>query len=618
MTRMHCAPSWRRLSLAGGLAASLVAGQAFPGTVATAASLQGATAPADAAALAAKDFEDTVARGDAFAADAKFFDAVLAFERASRIAYNNKLKIDASALQAKLAAARAGRDAAKAASQPPASQPPAAAVTPSSQPPRAADGSASTAATARKEYDDAVGLGDGYAAAGDFVEAIKEYEHAGRVAYNNKLQTDPAALAGKRAKAQAAQSAAATAPRELLPPPPPPVPGPPPDPRRLPQTPGKFRPWNFPRASVFDDVAKKFRPSPAEVKEFEANLLRVADVIQSEPMFHPPVGFEVDLHGWLYPPEDSGPLTGYVSFGAFGYFEELVRVKATGEIQSRPVTGDETDGVEFKINRVDLNNLGAKRWDDDQGRMFLELFQLGEIAGFPVYGQGRLAAGDLYILRPGVDLFVPVRMDRFVKQWVLDRKKWADVAEAVLAGKRRQAEAVLSPEKREARQREIDAERAKGGLGVEQNVRRLEVIARRVEDDARKVLDAGDQDPKYRKPIQAYRDAQALAASLTPTAAAGVPCLRNADNSNDPAGDDLQLVPAGTAGCRRVVSFNPALFRSDAPRTAIQLLSVPGVTNCSDVLRRAIAVRGDLGSCLTAVQMLRALDWKRLAGLLQP
>ena len=224
----------------------------------------------------------------------------------------------------------------------------------------------------------------------------------------------------------------------------------------------------------------------------------------------------------------------------------------------------------------------------------------------------------MYVLRPGDDLFVPVRMDRFVTLWVADRKKWADVAQSVLASRRKEAEAVLSPEKRESRRREIEAERAKGGSGVEQNVRRLEVIAKRAEDDARKVLDAGDQDPKYRKPVQAYRDAQALAASLTPASAAGVPCFLNAENSNDPAGDDLALVPAGTAGCRRVVSYNPALFKPGVARTAIQFLSVPGVTSCSDTLRRAIAIRGDLGGCLTDVQMLRALDWKRLAGLIQP
>ena len=611
--RMDPRLSTRCLALVGALAGSLVVGSAGHQTVVTAWAVQGATARAEATAQAVTDFEETVRRGEALAASGNFFDAVLAFERAARVAYNNKLKIDTAGLQAKLAAARVGRDAAKAALQPAASAP-----TTAAQPPRAVAGGLTAPDSARKEYDDAVHQGDAFASAGDYVEAVKEYERAARVAYSNKLKTDAAALEGKHAKAQAAQAVAAKAPRELLPPPPPPVPGQSSGPRRLPETPGKIRPWRFAGSSALDDVNPKVRPSAAEVKTFEANLLRVVDVIRSEPMFNPPLGIEVDLHGWLFGAEDAGPLTGYVSFGAFGYFKERVRVKATGEIRSRPVTGDETTGVDIEINRLEVNNLGAMKWDDNQGRMFFEPFTLGEISGYPVYGAGRLSAGDLYVLRPGVDLFVPVRMDRFARHWVADRKKWADVAESVLASQRKAAEVVLSQEKRESRRLEIEAERAQGGSGVEQNVRRLEVIARRAEDDARKVLDAGDQDPKYRKPVQAYRDAQAVAASLTPASAAGVPCFLNADNSNDSAGDTLALVPEGTPGCRRVVSYNPALFTPGVPRTAIQFLTVPGVTSCSDMLRRAAADRGDVGSCVGAVHMLRALDWKRLAGLIQP
>ena len=381
MSRIRRTLSARRLALVGGLAGSLVAGLVSPRTIVTAAAVQGATAQADAAAQAAKDFEETVRRGDALAASGNFFEAVLAFERATRVAYNNKLKIDTAALQAKLAAARAGRDAAKAASQPPASAPPT-----SAQPQPATAGGPTAPDSAQKEYDDAVHQGDAFTAAGDYVEAIREYERAARLAYDNKLQIDSAALAGKRAKAQAAQAVAANAPSELLPPPPPPVPGQSSGPKRLPDTPGKIRPWRFAKSSTIDERNPKLRPSPAELKTFEANLLRVVDVIKSEPMFNPPVGFEVDLNGWLFAPEDAGPMTGYVSFGAYGYFEELVRVKATGEIKSRPVTGDETTAVNIEINRVDVNNVGAMKWDDNQGRMFLEPFKLGEIGGYPVYG----------------------------------------------------------------------------------------------------------------------------------------------------------------------------------------------------------------------------------------
>jgi hypothetical protein len=562
---------------------------------------------------AMKDFDDTVRRGDSMYEAGKHFEAVLAYERASRVAYNNKLKIDAAGLQAKLAAARAGRDAAKAASPSPAPQQPAPAAPPSAQAQQPIAGSSTSPSAARKEYDDAVQQGDTFASAGDYAAAIKEYERAARVAYNNKLPTDPATLAAKLANVKAAQTTAAAAPRELLPPPPPPVSdysGP----RRLPETPGKLRPWRFTNFAA--DLGPQYRPTPAEAKAFEANLLRIAEVIKSQPMFNPPVGIEVEITGHIRAVERVGPLTGNVGFGAYGYFEERVRVKATGAIQSRPVTGDETTGVDIRVNEVPANFAGH-HWDDEQGQMFLEPMKVGEIAGYPVYGEAARSAQDMYILRPGDELWLPVRMDRFVKQWVADRKKWAEVAESVLASRRKEAQAVLSQEKRESRRREIEAERAKGGNGVEQNVRRLEVIAKRLEDDAQKVLDAADEDPKYREPIREYRDAQALAVTLTPASSASVPCIKNADNPSA-VGDKLRLVTAGTAGCRRVMSFNSALFRPGAPRSAIRFLSVPQVTACSRELREQFGSRGDLGGCLSVVQMLRGLDWKRLEGLIQP
>ena len=55
-----------------------------------------------------REFEDTVGHGDALAAAGNYFEAVLAFERAKRVAYNNKLKIDEAALDARLARAPLG------------------------------------------------------------------------------------------------------------------------------------------------------------------------------------------------------------------------------------------------------------------------------------------------------------------------------------------------------------------------------------------------------------------------------------------------------------------------------------------------------------------------------
>lgn len=64
-----------------------------------------------------KDYDDTVRRGDSLYEAGNPFEAVLAYERARRVAYNNKLKTDTAALEQKLARARDARDGKSAATQ---------------------------------------------------------------------------------------------------------------------------------------------------------------------------------------------------------------------------------------------------------------------------------------------------------------------------------------------------------------------------------------------------------------------------------------------------------------------------------------------------------------------
>lgn len=67
--------------------------------------------PADAAkAKALEDYRDTLAKGDALHAAGDHFEAVLSYERAWRIRYNNKLDVPAAELDERLAKARKARD----------------------------------------------------------------------------------------------------------------------------------------------------------------------------------------------------------------------------------------------------------------------------------------------------------------------------------------------------------------------------------------------------------------------------------------------------------------------------------------------------------------------------
>ena len=55
------------------------------------------------------------------------------------------------------------------------------------------------------EYNDVVRQGDALYATGNYSDAVRMYERARRIAYNNKLKTDSAALEDRLAKAKKAR-----------------------------------------------------------------------------------------------------------------------------------------------------------------------------------------------------------------------------------------------------------------------------------------------------------------------------------------------------------------------------------------------------------------------------
>lgn len=53
-------------------------------------------------------YEEAIRKGDALFEEGNYFDAVLMYERASRIVYNNKLQTDSASLDARLVKVRCG------------------------------------------------------------------------------------------------------------------------------------------------------------------------------------------------------------------------------------------------------------------------------------------------------------------------------------------------------------------------------------------------------------------------------------------------------------------------------------------------------------------------------
>jgi len=149
-----------------------------------------------ATANATEDYEAAIRKGDARFAAGDYFEAVRAYEQAGHIAYNNKLSTDSAALADRLARARKARDERRSAAPRPApSAAPVVAASPGEKAPL-------------EQYDEAMRRGDSFAAAGNYMDAVLSYEHAGRIAYNSKLATDAALLADKLAKARKARDEA--------------------------------------------------------------------------------------------------------------------------------------------------------------------------------------------------------------------------------------------------------------------------------------------------------------------------------------------------------------------------------------------------------------------------
>jgi hypothetical protein len=173
----------------------------------------GATVDTAAAVLRAptalEQYQDAVRQGDMSFAAADYFEAVRRYESAWRVGYGLKLNAEIKALDDRLARARQARDGGAATPAPNApATAPAAAPSPTAAAPLASPSAAGAAAqtpTPTEEYEETVRKGDTLYAAGDYFEAVRTYERAWRIAYNNKLKTDAKMLDEKLAAARRAR-----------------------------------------------------------------------------------------------------------------------------------------------------------------------------------------------------------------------------------------------------------------------------------------------------------------------------------------------------------------------------------------------------------------------------
>jgi hypothetical protein len=261
------------------------------------------------------------------------------------------------------------------------------------------------------------------------------------------------------------------------------------------------------------------------------------------------------------------------------------------------------------LRPVILDHLGLRKWEDARGDMYLEPAKTGDVAGFPMYNDL------LVIARPGDSIWAPVPVERFGKTLAAQLKSDADDAEKSRTRAKTDLELFLSAPEQQKRRAEIEA--ARQGSDAASDVRRLEsffaedeaAIRSKVNPDPSKAKDV----QWYFGPVNAYQEVQNQLAGLDAAHRGAPVCVTGADS---PERWRMKIAPAGTPGCRRVVEANLGLFRPELPRSAIQLITVENIDYC----RREVASQKQKTTegCAAILEVVRQLDWPRVAALLEP
>ena len=164
--------------------------------------------------------------------------------------------------------------------------------------------------------------------------------------------------------------------------------------RYLADAPGRWKPWMF---NAYGDIVRVHGAKPAEVKDVEAQLLRLQAIIKKTDGFTNPVGFSIGTSGTLglvsgrmseipgAPALNVRPLPVSFRFGAFGVYEY-----GSGAALKRD-DGGETAGLGFYVNDLDLPLFSAQDHSVPEfEKLDVDVVRLAkpqpDVVGLPRYG----------------------------------------------------------------------------------------------------------------------------------------------------------------------------------------------------------------------------------------
>ncbi len=364
-----------------------------------------------------------------------------------------------------------------------------------------------------------------------------------------------------------------------------------------PTEPGTIGRFTF---SATPSSIRESKATPADLKAGEAAARKLAGLIAEVKALNPPMGFHSLMVGVLMGRDITQarmrpivPLDIWVRFGA---------PRALGE---------EMNHLHFYINDlrpVILDHMGLRKWEDERGDFYLQPASTGSVGGFPMYNDL------LVIARPGDSIWAPVPVERFAKTLAADLKSGSDDAEKVRTRAKADLAAFASAPELAKRRAEMDEARKRSDADNE--IRRLESFFAEDEAAIRRKVNPNPAEPKdvawYFGPVNAYNDLQKMLAGLDAAGRSAPACVTGGESSDRWR---MRIVPDGTAGCRRIVEANLGLFKAELPRSAIQLITVENIEWC----RREVASHRErtIGDCAANLEVVRQLDWQKVAALLE-
>jgi hypothetical protein len=345
-------------------------------------------------------------------------------------------------------------------------------------------------------------------------------------------------------------------------------------PNYLVNEPGTWKAWNF---TATPTTRRERAATPADVKAFEAELLKLQAILRQAPGVAHPVGFSVEtwgnLHGYTPPapgqPAGSAlPLAGALSFGAFPIFQ----YERNGKM-IREDTG-ETELVLFHVNELQpwLTTGGSV---DDWGGIDTDAFlmppALGEVAGFPRYR-------DVIVIKKNpAPLWVPLSLADALRLTLRAREQKIDERRTVLDRFNRDLADAIDPAKKTARLEEYRKSSA-SMPDPAAFLAQMQEVERRTEASLRRELSPdGGVMKSYLEAERGAAQVKALLDGLAPSAAAAAACYAGAGK---PLPDRFRTGPG--QGCSPIVRPNWQYFDKALPRSAPQLVVVSYISRCYD------------------------------------